>query len=308
MPKPHEIIPFYAALLDACSSTNNLHTLKQIHALTITLHISHHHFIRTKLASTYAACAQLPQATTIFSFATRRPTYLFNTLIRAHSSLRLFSQSLSIFRHMLLSGKSIDRHTLPPVLKSCTGLSSLRLGRQVHGALLINGFSADLPSLNALITMYGKCGDLGVARKVFDGMPERNEVSWSALMAGYGVHGMFGEVFRLFERMVEEGQKPDELTFTSLLTACSHGGLIEKGKEYFGMMRMEFHLRPGLQHYTCMVDLLGRSGQVEEAEKLIMEMEIEPDEALWGAMLSACRIHGKVDVADRVQKRFIKQQ
>lgn len=206
---------------------------------------------------------------------------------------------------MLLSGKPIDRHTLPLVLKSCTGLSSLRLGRQVHGVVVINGFSVDLPNSNALITMYGKCGDLGVARKVFDEMPERNEVSWSALMAGYGVHGKFGEVFGLFERMVEDGQKPDGLTFTALLTACSHGGLVERGKEYFGMMRMGFDLRPGLEHYTCMVDMLGRAGQVEEAEKLIMEMEVEPDEALWGALLSACRIHGKAEVADRLQKRFI---
>lgn len=193
------------------------------------------------------------------------------------------------------------------MLKSCTGLSSLRLGRQVHGAAVINGFSLDLPNLNALITMYGKCGDVGTARKLFDEMPERNKVSWSALMAGYGVHGMFGELFGLFERMVEEGQRPDELTFTALLTACSHGGLIERGREYFGMMRMGFDLRPGLEHYTCMVDMLGRVGQVEEAEKLIMEMEVEPDEALWGALLSACRIYGKAEVANRVQKRFINE-
>lgn len=93
-----------------------------------------------------------------------------------------------------------------------------------------------------------------------------------------------------------------------LFTACSHGGLLDRGKEYFGMMRMEFDLRPGLEHYTCMVDLLGRVGQVEEAEKLIMEMEIKPDGALWGALLSACRIHGKTEVAERVLKRFINQQ
>lgn len=189
------------------------------------------------------------------------------------------------------------------VLKSCAALRppSLRLGRQVHGAVLVNGYALDLANSNALISMYAKCGDLVGARKVFDGMLVRNEISWSAIMAGYGMHGPFDEVFELFDRMVEAGEKPDGVTFTTVLTACSHGKLTEKGKEYFEMMERRFGVKPVLEHYTCMVDLLGRAGQVEEAEELVLGMTVEPDAALWGALLGACKIHGKVEVAERVE-------
>ncbi|XP_060673003.1 putative pentatricopeptide repeat-containing protein At1g56570 isoform X2 [Ziziphus jujuba] len=205
---------------------------------------------------------------------------------------------------MLISHKPIDCHTLPVVLKSCAGLSSLRLGRQVHGAVFVHGFGSDMANSNALITMYAKCGHLAGARKVFDGMPERNEISWSAMMAGYGMHGGFAEVFQLFEKMVSEGQRPDGVTFTTILTACSHGGLTEEGRLYFEMMERRFGLRPILEHYTCMVDMLGRVGRVEEAEELILGMELEPDEALWSALLGACKHHGKVEMAERVENKL----
>lgn len=156
--------------------------------------------------------------------------------------------------------------------------------------------------------MYAKCGDLETARKTFDGMPVRNEVSWSALMAGYGMHGMCGEVFRLFDEMLEAGGSPDGVTFTTVLTSCSHSGLTDKGKEYFELMQSGFGIIPALEHYTCMVDMLGRVGRVEEAEELISGMEMEPDEALWGALLSACRIHGKVEVAERVEGKLYGRQ
>lgn len=167
----------------------------------------------------------------------------------------------------------------------------------------MNGFTSDLANSNALISMYAKCGDLVEARKVFDKMAERNEITWSAMMAGCGMHGRFKEVFELFDGMVEAGERPDGVTFTTVLAACSHGGLVEKGKEYFEMME-RFGERPRLQHYTCMVDMLGRIGQVEEAEKLILRMEVEPDEALWMALLGACRTHGKIEVAERVAEKI----
>ncbi|KAI4322471.1 hypothetical protein L6164_022163 [Bauhinia variegata] len=304
MATPLELIPKYADLLDACYSAKHLRTLKQVHARTITHGISRHNFIRVKLVSCYASCAQLREATILFSFTNRQPTFLFNTFVKAFSSLSLFSQSLSIFRQMILACKPIDCHTLPAVLKSCAGLSTLRLGRQVHGAIVVNGFALDLANSNALISMYAKCGDLIGARKVFDKMSKRNQITWSAMMAGYGMHGLFGEVFELFNRMVAAGERPDAVAFTTVLTACSHGGFTDKGREYFELMEKWFGVKPGLQHYTCMVDMLGRVGQVEEAYLLILRMEVEPDEALWGALLGACKTHGKVEVAERVAERL----
>ncbi|KAK2424301.1 pentatricopeptide repeat-containing protein, mitochondrial [Trifolium repens] len=303
MAKPHELIPFYATLLDTCSSTKHLKNLKTIHARTIKFAISHNDLIRTKLVSCYASCAQLHQANKIFSFTNRKPTFLFNSLIRAYSSLNMFSHSLSLFRQMGFCYKPFDCHTLPVVLKSCAGLSALKLGQQVHGALLVNGFGLDLRNLNALIHMYAKCGCLVFARKVFDGMCERNEITWSTMMGGYGMHGRFEEVFEMFNRMVEVGERPDGVTFTVVLTACSHGGFVEKGREIFEMMKVRFGVKPELRHYTCMVDMLGRVGLVEEAEKLILKMDVEPDEAVWGALLGACKTHGKIDVAERVAER-----
>ncbi|XP_027343966.1 pentatricopeptide repeat-containing protein At1g03540-like [Abrus precatorius] len=303
MAKPHQLVPFYATLLDACSSSKNLKNLKRIHARTIVLGVSRYDFIGSKLVSSYASCAQLHEANTIFSFTVRKSTFLFNSLIRAYSSLNLFSQSLSLFRQMLLAYKPFDRYTLPVVLKSCAGLLALRFGQQVHGAVFVNGFGLDLANSNALINMYVKCGYLVSARKVFDRMWKRNVITWSTMMAGYGMHGAFGEVFECFDRMVEAGERPDEITFTTVLSACSHGGFVDKGREYFEMMEGRFGVKPGRQHYTCMVDILGRVGQVEEAEKLILRMEVRPDEALWGALLGACKTHGKVEVAERVAER-----
>ncbi|XP_034687454.1 pentatricopeptide repeat-containing protein At3g46790, chloroplastic-like [Vitis riparia] len=296
-------IPSFATLLDSCASTRDLQKLKQIHARIITVGISRHDFIRAKLVASYASCAQMSQASYIFSLTNRRPTFLYNSLIRGYSSLFLFSQSLSIFRQMLFAHKPIDCYTLPAVLKSCSGLSALRLGRQVHSAVVANGLASDLATINALISMYSKCGDLAAARKVFDRMTERNLVTWSAMMAGYGVHGVFGEVFELFDGMVDAGEVPDGVTFTAVLAACSHGGFMENGRKYFGMMEGRFGVRPRLEHYTCMVDMLGRAGRVEEAEELIEGMEVEPDEALWGALLASCKIHGKVEVAERVAEK-----
>ncbi|XP_057956254.1 putative pentatricopeptide repeat-containing protein At3g11460, mitochondrial isoform X2 [Malania oleifera] len=265
--------------------------------------ITCHDFIRAKLVSSYASCAQMLEASHIFYLTNRRSIFLYNSLISGFSFLHQFPQSLSVFRQMLIDDKTIDRRTLPAVLKSCAGLSALRLGRQVHAAVLANGFASDVANSNALITMYAKCGDLVAARKVFDEMSDRNAITWSAMMAGYGIHGRVGEVFVLFDRMVDAGVLPDGVAFTAVLTACSHKGLTEKGREYFEMMEGRFQVKPRTEHYTCMVDMLGRAGRVKEAEELILGMEMEPDDALWSALLGACKIHGRVEVAERVAEK-----
>ncbi|XP_058089945.1 pentatricopeptide repeat-containing protein CRR2, chloroplastic-like [Magnolia sinica] len=296
-------ITFYASLIESCSSTKNLSTLQKIHARILTVGIAHHDFLRAKLVSSYASCARMHEAAHVFFRANRQTTFLYNSMIKGYASLHLYRQSLHVFRHMLQRGKLPDRRTLPSVLKSCAGISSLHLGRQVHVAVLVHGFSSDVAASNSLVTMYAKSGDLDSARAVFDKMLERNSITWSAMIGAYGAHGLSGEALRLFDGMLAAGESPDGVTFTAVLTACSHGGLTEAGRRVWKMMEGRFGVRPVLEHYTCMVDMLGRAGQVEEAEALVGEMDEEPDEALWSALLGACRVHGKVEVAERVAER-----
>ncbi|KAL5993190.1 hypothetical protein ACLOJK_014113 [Asimina triloba] len=304
MPALARDIPFYALLIESCSSGKELITLRKIHARILTVGIAHHDFLRAKLVSSYASCSCMREAAHVFSRTNRQSTFLYNSMIKGYASLGLHSQSLVVFTHMIRCGKLLDRHTLPSVLKACAGLSSLRLGRQVHVAVLVRGFAPDVAACNSLVAMYGRSGDLASARRVFDQMPERNAVSWSAIIGAYGQHGLSGEAVRLFDEMMVAGESPDEVAFTAVLSACSHGRLMEEGWRVWGMM-MEgrFGVRRRLEHYTCMVDMLGRAGHVEEAEALIGGMEGEPDEALWNALLGACRLHGKVEVAERVAER-----
>ncbi|XP_024982747.1 putative pentatricopeptide repeat-containing protein At1g68930 [Cynara cardunculus var. scolymus] len=265
--------------------------------------ISRHDFIRAKLVSSYSVCAQFHEASIIFSITNRQSTFLYNSLIRAFSSVNRFSDSLLLFRDMLRAGKALDRHTLPPVLKSCAGVPDFHLGRNVHVLVFVNGFDSDIANSNSLVTMYSKCGDLGSAQKVFDQMPERNVVSCSAMMSGYALYGRCKEVFELFDRMILDGLQPDGPIFTAVLAACSHGGLVEKGKEYLQIMK-DFGLRPGLEHCTCMVDMLGRAGRLEEAEAIVEGMDAAPDEVLWSALLAACKTYGKVEVAERLADKI----
>ncbi|KAF6147760.1 hypothetical protein GIB67_006733 [Kingdonia uniflora] len=296
-------VPKYASFIEYCSSRKDLRRLQLIHGKVITGGIFHDDFIRAKLVSSYAACAQMTEAIFIFSCTNRQSTFLYNCLIRGYASLKLFHESLNTYRHMLLAGKQPDRCTLPSVLKSCTGLSALNLGRQLHAFVLIHGFFHYVSNSNALISMYSKCGDLEVACQIFSNMPVRNKITWSAMIAGYGIHGKFNEVFNLLEEMLAARQLPDSVTCTAILMAYSHSGMIEFGRGFFEMMEERFGVKPSLEHYTCMVDMLGRAGHLEEAEALILRMDKEPDGALWRALLGACKMHGKIEVAKRVAEK-----
>ncbi|TYJ12487.1 hypothetical protein E1A91_A11G354300v1 [Gossypium mustelinum] len=148
--------------------------------------------------------------------------------------------------------------------------------------------------------MYARCGSIEKAIKVFDQMPERDVLSWTALIAGFAMHGYAEKAIWFFSKMVNSGLKPRDITFTSLLSACSHGGLVEKGLELFESMKRNYGIEPRLEHYGCVVDLLGRAGKLAEAEKFVLEMPVKPNVPIWGALLGACRIHRNAEIAERV--------
>jgi pentatricopeptide repeat protein len=158
---------------------------------------------------------------------------------------------------------------------------------------------------NALIDMYAKCGVIHEAAKVFNDMPERNLVSWNSMITAYASHGHAKQALSVFERMISGGFKPDDITLVGVLSACSHGGLVAEGQEYFQNMKRKYGIEPKNEHYACMIDLLGRVGLLEDAYELITKMPMEPSAAAWGALVHACRMHGNVEVAKIAAPRLL---
>ncbi|KAG5565254.1 hypothetical protein RHGRI_001220 [Rhododendron griersonianum] len=152
--------------------------------------------------------------------------------------------------------------------------------------------------------MYAKCGQLDKSRKIFDAIKEKDAISWNVMISGYGMHGDAESAIEIFQQMKQSNVRPNELTFLAVLSACTHAGLVREGKCFFDRMR-NYALSPNLKHYSCMVDLLGRSGNLHEAEDLVLSMPIAPDGGIWGSLLSACKIHNNAEFGIRVAKHAI---
>ncbi|KAG1354166.1 putative Pentatricopeptide repeat-containing protein [Cocos nucifera] len=207
-------------------------------------------------------------------------------------------EALELFREMQLVGVEPNLVTIPCLLPACANIATLMHGKSAHCFSLRKGFSEDVYVASALVDMYAKCGRIRDARTIFDAMPSRNVVSWNAMMGGYAMHGKAKDVMELFNLMQTSPQKPDFITFTCVLSACSQAGLSGEGERYFYKMHQEHGIVARMEHYACMVSLLGRAGKLEEAYDLIRGMPSEADACIWGALLSSCRVHGNVRLGE----------
>ncbi|KAK7262490.1 hypothetical protein RJT34_30064 [Clitoria ternatea] len=208
-------------------------------------------------------------------------------------------EAFDTFKQMLCRGFCPTSATISALLPACATVARVRIGKEIHGHALVSGVEEDIYVRSALVDMYAKCGFISEARTLFCRMPEKNIVTWNSIIFGFANHGYCKEAIELFNRMEMEGAaKLDHLTFTAALTACSHVGDIELGQRLFKMMQGKYSIEPRLEHYACMVDLLGRAGRLDEAYCLIKTMPVEPDLFVWGALLAACRNHGHVELAE----------
>uniref|UniRef100_A0A7N0VAT0 DYW domain-containing protein n=1 Tax=Kalanchoe fedtschenkoi TaxID=63787 RepID=A0A7N0VAT0_KALFE len=217
----------------------------------------------------------------------------------------LASEVLDLYKRMEFEGICPDAVTYVGVLSSCANLGAQTVGSQVEHRIESSGLSCNPFLKNALINMHVRCGNLLKARGIFDRMSEKTLVSWTAMIGGYGVHGQGEVAVRLFDEMIRSGVTPDQTAFVCVLSACSHAGLSDKGLEYFEAMKNQYKLHPGPEHYSCVVDLLGRVGRLKEARELIDSMPVEADGAVWGALLGACKIHKNVGLAEIAFQRVI---
>lgn len=245
----------------------------------------------------YARCGRIDKAQEIFNGIQNKDLVSWASMIEAYVQAELPLKALEIFRELILKGILPDSITLLGVIRACLALGSFSQACFVHGFVIRRLFGNQIVVETAIVDLYVKCGSLIYARKVFDNMKERNVISWSTMISGYGLHGHGRKAICLFNEM-KNSTKPDHITFVSILAACSHAGLVAEGWDCFNAMSRDFELKPGPEHYACMVDLLGRVGQLKEARDFISKMPIRPNAGVWGALLGACRIHSNVEMAE----------
>ncbi|KAJ6822337.1 uncharacterized protein M6B38_388880 [Iris pallida] len=214
-------------------------------------------------------------------------------LINGYSLERSSSREASeLFSQIDRMGLGVDNVILSSMLNICANMASLSSGRQIHARALKSQSDHDVAFGNALIDMYGKSGELEDARRVFSEMQHKDVISWTSMIVNYGKHGHGNVAITLYEKMEDHGVKPNDVTYLSLLFACSHSGLTTKGLKVFNSMVSRQGIHPRAEHYSCVVDLLARGGLLGEAYDLACNMDVKPNKSLWGAMLGACRIHG----------------
>lgn len=206
-------------------------------------------------------------------------------------------EALDLFRDMQLAGVKPNSFTIPCLLPACGNIASLMHGKSVHCFSLRSGF-IDVYVGSALIDMYAKCGKIRESRLCFDTMPDKNVVSWNAIISGYAMHGESKEAMEIFDSMQKFGQFPDSITFTCVISACSQKGLTDEGWFYFNSMCKEHGIEAKTEHYACMVNLLSRAGRLEEAYSMIKDMPFKPDACVWGSLLSSCRVHNNLSLAE----------
>lgn len=208
-------------------------------------------------------------------------------------------EAFAMFRKLLDHGFYPTSATISSLLPACATAANVKCGKEIHGYALVIGVENDIFVRSALVDMYSKCGFIAEAGNLFYQMSAKNTVTWNSMIFGYANHGHCNEAIELFNQMEkEDGKKLDHLTFTAVLTACSHAGMVEFGERLFHLMQEKYRIMPRLEHYACMVDLLGRAGKLAEAYDMIKGMPIEPDLFVWGALLGACRNYGNVDLAE----------
>lgn len=259
----------------------------------------------TCMINAYANNGLIDGALEIFNQMPVKNVVSWNSIIWCHVQEGLDAEAVELFHKMCVSGVMPNDATLVAILSSCSHMGDLALGKQAHNYICDNNIILSLTLCNSLIDMYAKCGALQTAMDIFLRMPEKNVVSWNVIIGALALHGFGKEAIEMFEKMQASGVCPDEITFTGLLSACSHSGLVDMGQYYFDMMISTFGISPDVEHYSCMVDLLGRRGFLAEAILLIQKMPIKPDVVVWSALLGACRTYGNLSIGKQIMKQLL---
>ncbi|CAN6448316.1 unnamed protein product [Victoria cruziana] len=323
-------------VLKACSRVPSLEDGMSVHSFAAKQGWVSDVFLQNTIVHMYASCGSLSSAYQLFAKTSKRDVVTWNIMVTQFArqgevdiARKLFdemperstrswtsmitgyvrcgrpNEAISVFRSMEEASVRPNEVTVVSVLAACADIGALDLGKRIHDYAKENSFHQNVRVCNTLIDMYTKCGCMEEAKKVFDEMPERTVVSWSAMIMGLAINGLNEKALSLFSKMQKRGVRPNAVTFIGLLHACSHMGMVGEGRRFFESMVKDYDIVPQLEHYGCMVDLLSRAGRLKEAYEFIKNMPIEPSGAVWGALLGGCRVHKNVQLGEEVIKHLL---
>ncbi|XP_071687082.1 putative pentatricopeptide repeat-containing protein At3g23330 [Rutidosis leptorrhynchoides] len=291
------VLPIVAEYMDVCKG-------KEIHGYAVRHGLDKNEFIASGLTDMYASCNMLEDSYRLFSTLPKKDYVSWCSIIAACVQNGLFDEGLRLFRQML----SVDIKPVPisfsSIIPACAHLTTLPLGQQLHGYIIRSHFDDNMFIASSLVNMYAKCGNIKVAKRIFDHMKQHDLVTWTAMIMGCALHGHAHDAISLYKKMEIEGFKPNSVTFVAVLTACSHAGMVNKGLNFFKKMVKCYDITPEFEHYACMVDLLGRAGKLDEAFGFICRMPENNNASVWLPLLAACRVHKNVELAEKVVTRI----
>ncbi|XP_068640293.1 pentatricopeptide repeat-containing protein At5g66520-like [Aristolochia californica] len=259
----------------------------------------------TSLVNGYTKAGHLDVASSLFWEMPDRNVVSWNTLLCGYVHNRRFWKGLWLFRQMLEMHFEPDDATLVSILSACGHLKNIPYGKSVHGLLTRKWFDVPVHVGTALVEFYCKCGLLKPAVLVFARIEQQDLICWNALISGVASKGAGEDAIGLFQRMLNAGIRPDDITFVGVLTACAHSGLVNEGLQHFEMMRSEFGIKPRFAHYWCLVDLFVRLGNIDAALKVISEMPLDDLSSVWSAIIAVAKVCGYSDVGEYLGKQLI---
>ncbi|KAK8918398.1 Pentatricopeptide repeat-containing protein [Platanthera zijinensis] len=283
---------------------------KQIHCKLLRLGFENDAFVKNSMINMYSKCGEVETSLIIFSDRVQSPNLSqlspsFITLIAGYVHKGFIEEALALFSRMLNEGAPADAFTLTSIAAACADAGIFQQGRQIHACIEKLGHGVDVFLASAVIDMYAKCGSLDDGRKVFDGIECTNIVFWTSMIASYALYGEGREAIDVFQMMLENRIMPNKISFVGILSACSHAGLVEEGYKYFKMMQKDHGIVPTIEHFNCMVDLLGRQGLLDEAKNFICEHNLRHHSLVWKTLISACRVHGDFEAAIWASEKLV---
>lgn len=294
----------YALLLQECIFKKEFKTGRRIHAQMIVVRYYPDDYLKIKLLILYAKTGDLATSHILFDDLSKKSLVSWNAMIAGYVQKGLEEEGLNLYDEMRQSGLIPDQYTFASVFRACAALATLERGKQAHGVMIKSQIKQNVVVNSALMDMYFKCSSLYDGHRVFNKSLNRNVITWTALISGFGQHGRVSEVLEFFNKMKAEGFRPNYVTFLAALSACNHGGLVNEGWEYFMSMTRDYGIQPRGQHYAAMVDLLGRAGRLQEAFDFVLNSPYGERSVIWGALLAACREHGNIDMLRLAAKKY----